>query len=95
MPTPRWRQTQPISAFAEKAAALVHGFPGWTNDQLRAIKVPVLVLIGDTDFILVPNAAEAAELLPHGQLAVLPGTTHIDVTRSELVPAVVKAFFRP
>ncbi len=62
-----------FEAFAEKTGAMVHGFEGWTDDQLRAIDAPVLVLIGDTDFILVPNAAEAAELLPHGQLAVLPG----------------------
>jgi pimeloyl-ACP methyl ester carboxylesterase len=74
--------------------ALVHGFGGWSDDQLRGIEVPVLVLIGDTDFILVPKAAEAAELLPHGQLAALPGTTHIDMTRSELVPAMVETFRR-
>jgi pimeloyl-ACP methyl ester carboxylesterase len=84
-----------FDAFAEKTAALVHGFGGWSDDQIRDIEVPVLVLIGDTDFILVPNAVEAAELLPHGQLAVLPGTTHIDMTTSELVPAVVEAFLRP
>ncbi len=51
-----------------------------------------MVLIGDSDFILVPNALEAAESLPQGQLAVLPGTTHIDMTRSELIAAVVEAF---
>jgi pimeloyl-ACP methyl ester carboxylesterase len=71
---------------------LVHGFEGWTEEQLRDIEVPVLVLIGDTDFILVPDAAEAAELLPQGQLAVLPRTTHMDMTRSELVAPVVEAF---
>ncbi len=48
----------------------------------------------DTDFILVPDAAEAVELLPHGQLAVLPGTKHMDMTRSELVAPVVEAFPR-
>ncbi len=83
-----------FEAFAEKTVSLVHGFAGWTDDQLRAIDVPVLVLIGDTDFILVPNAAETAELLPRGQLAVLPGTTHIGLTRSELVPAVVEWFLQ-
>ena len=61
---------------------------------MRGIEAPVLVLIGDTDFILVPDAAHAAELLSYGQLAVLPGTTHMDMTRSELVPAVVEAFLR-
>jgi len=52
------------------------------------------VMIGDTDFILVPNAAEAAELMPQGQLAVLPGTTHMDMTRSELIAPVVEAFLK-
>ncbi len=83
-----------FEAFAEKTVAMVHGCDGWTDDQLRGIEAPVLVLIGDTDFILVPDAAEAAELMPHGQLAVLPGTTHMDMTRSELVAAVVEAFLR-
>ena len=81
-----------FDAFAQKTAGLVHGFGGWTSDQIAGIDVPVLVLIGDTDFILVPNAAEAADLLPSGQLAVLPGTTHIGISRSELVPAVVETF---
>ena len=83
-----------FDAFAGKTAALVHEFGGWSDGQIRGIDVPVLVLIGDTDFILVPNAVEAAALLPRGQLAVLPGTTHIDLTRSELVPAVVETFLR-
>lgn len=83
-----------FDSFAPKVAALVQGFAGWTDAQIRAIEVPVLVLIGDTDFILVPNAAEAADLLPRGQLAVLPGTTHVDLTRSELVAPVVESFLR-
>jgi pimeloyl-ACP methyl ester carboxylesterase len=81
-----------FGAFVEKTAALVHGFRGWTDDQVGAIEVPVLVLIGDTDFILVPDAVSTVELLPYGQLAVLPGTTHMDLTRSELVVPVVEAF---
>lgn len=83
-----------FQALVDKTAALVQGFGGWTDDQLRGIEAPVLVLIGDTDFILVPNAAKAAELLPSGQLAVLPGTTHVDMTRSDLVAPVVEAFLR-
>jgi hypothetical protein len=50
---------------------------GWTDDQLRNVQLPVLILVGDTDFIHVENAAEAVRLLPQGQLAVLPGTTHM------------------
>lgn len=81
-----------FDVFAEKAVAMVHDFPGWADNELRAIQVPVLVLIGDTDFILVPNAAETAQLIPGGQLAVLPGTTHMDLTQSELIGPVVGAF---
>lgn len=81
-----------FDASMQKTAGLVHEFGGWTSDQIAGIHVPVLVLIGDRDFILVPNAAEAADLLPYGQLAVLPGTTHMGMSRTELVPAVVESF---
>lgn len=62
-----------FEAFAEKVVGLAHGFGGWTDDPVRGIETAVLVLIGDTDFILVPDAVEAVSLLPKGQLAVLPG----------------------
>jgi pimeloyl-ACP methyl ester carboxylesterase len=81
-----------FEAFAARTVAMVHGSGGVTDDQLRGIEAPVLVLVGDTDFVLVPDAAEAAQLLPHGQLAVLPGTTHMGMTRSTLVAPVVEAF---
>ena len=77
-----------------KTAALVHDFAGWSDDQARSITAPVLVLIGDTDFILVPDAAESAELLPGGQLAVLAATTHLGLTRHGLVPSIVETFLR-
>ena len=73
---------------------MVHGFGGWADDQLRAIDLPVLVMIGDTDFILIPAAAEAAELMPRGQLAVLPATTHMHMTRSELIAPIVEEFLK-
>lgn len=81
-----------FEAFAQRTSGMVRDCTGWSDDQLRAVEVPVLIVIGDTDFILVPNAAEAAELLPRSQLAVLPGTTHIGVTRSELLVPVLEGF---
>ena len=57
-------------------------YVGWTADDLRAMQTPTLVLVGDNDFIRVSAAVEAVELRPHGQLAVLAGTTHMDMTRS-------------
>jgi pimeloyl-ACP methyl ester carboxylesterase len=69
-------------------------YVGWRADDLRRVETPTLVVVGDKDFIPVSHALEAAELLPHGQLAVLPGTTHMDMTRSpERVLAMVVPFF--
>jgi pimeloyl-ACP methyl ester carboxylesterase len=81
-----------FDAVAEKTVGLVHSFAGWTDDDLRAIDLPVLILIGDTDFIHVEDAAEAARLLPQGQLAVLPGTTHMGISRSTLLAPIVETF---
>ena len=57
-------------------------YVGWTADDLRGVQTPTLVLVGDNDFVRVCDALAASELLPHGQLGVLPGTTHMDMTRS-------------
>jgi pimeloyl-ACP methyl ester carboxylesterase len=59
---------------------MVHEFPGWT-DELRSLQVPALLIFGDRDFSPLPDVVEIFELLPDAQLAVLPGTTHVGVTR--------------
>ena len=66
--------------FAAKTSTMVHEFPGWT-DELRSLQVPTLLIFGDRDFSLLPDVVEMFELLPNAQLAVLPGTTHVGVTR--------------
>jgi pimeloyl-ACP methyl ester carboxylesterase len=81
-----------FDTMAQRTSGLVQSFTGWTDDQLRGVDLPVLVLIGDTDFIHVENAAEAVRLLPQGQLAVLPGTTHMGITRSTLLAPVIEEF---
>jgi pimeloyl-ACP methyl ester carboxylesterase len=52
---------------------------GWTQAQLRAVRAPVLLVIGDNDFVRIEHAAEMARLIPGAQLAVLPGTTHMSI----------------
>jgi pimeloyl-ACP methyl ester carboxylesterase len=72
-----------FDALAEKVSTMVNEhFVGWTADELRAVQSPMLVLVGDNDFLRVSDALEAVELVPDGQLAVLPGTTHMGMTRS-------------
>ena len=77
--------------FAVKLETLVHEFRGWT-DELRSLRVPTLLIFGDRDFSPLPDAVEMFELLPNAQLAVLPGTTHVGVTRR---PGQVLALITP
>ncbi len=75
-----------------RAGGIVSAVEGWPADALRAIRSPVLTLIGDRDFVSVEHA-EMLKLIPGAQLAVLPGTTHIEVTRRpEQVLALVRPF---
>jgi pimeloyl-ACP methyl ester carboxylesterase len=78
--------------FAAKTEALVHEFPGWTG-ELRSLRLPTLLIFGDRDFSPLPDVVEMFELLPDAQLAVLPGTTHVGVTRRpEQVLALITPF---
>ncbi|WP_244409584.1 alpha/beta fold hydrolase [Streptomyces albofaciens] len=82
-----------FQAFAEKLRPTVHGFEGWPAETLAAIEAPVLLLVGDTDFVRLEHAVEMHGLIPGSQLGVLPGTTHRDLPRrADLVVPMVKAF---
>jgi pimeloyl-ACP methyl ester carboxylesterase len=67
--------------FAARVTAMVHEVPGWTPDELSSLRAPVLLVFGDRDFWPLADVAELYGLLPDARLAVLPGTTHMDVTR--------------
>jgi predicted dithiol-disulfide oxidoreductase (DUF899 family)/alpha-beta hydrolase superfamily lysophospholipase len=62
-----------------KMSELIAGDWGWSQTELQKIHVPVLILIGDRDFILPQHAVEMASTIPHAQLAILPGTTHMNI----------------
>jgi pimeloyl-ACP methyl ester carboxylesterase len=66
---------------------------GWSDEQLAAITAPVLLVLGDRDFTTVEHGALMLELIPGSSLAVLPATTHMEVTRrSELLLPMLAAF---
>jgi pimeloyl-ACP methyl ester carboxylesterase len=51
---------------------------GYTADHLRAVTVPMLLLVGDRDpFCTVEEGAALYRALPTGELAVLPNTDHL------------------
>ena len=66
---------------------------GWSDEQLGGITAPVLVVIGDRDFMTIEHGGLMLELIPGSQLAVLPGTTHMEVTRRvDLLVPLVRRF---
>lgn len=78
-----YRRTAPDPTAFErvltKTNLMLSTWTGWTPDQLRAVKTPTLLAIGDNDFVRIDHAAEMARLIPGAQLAVLPDTTHLNI----------------
>ncbi|MDT7599592.1 MAG: hypothetical protein QOK26_1669 [Pseudonocardiales bacterium] len=78
-----------FEAFLERLQPTVVGFRGWSDEQLRALTAPTLLVIGDRDFVRVEHAAAIHDLIPNAHLAVLPNCTHMDLMRrADLLPAV-------
>lgn len=69
-----------FEAFAAKASALPERLD-WSAEDLGSVKSPVLIIIGDLDFVRVEHAAQMRELIPDARLAVLPDTTHMGLIR--------------
>ncbi|MNR20591.1 Alpha/beta hydrolase family protein [compost metagenome] len=64
----------------DKAAQRVRDFKDIPADAIGSIAAPTLVVVGDADVIRPEHAVEMFRFLPHAQLAVLPGTDHMQVT---------------
>lgn len=80
-----------MDAAMAKLHALLTSDWGFSKQELAAIDVPVLLVIGDRDFVLPAAAVEMAETIPDAQLAVLPGTTHMDTRlRGEWLTSMIK-----
>jgi len=79
-------------------------FEGWSDEKIRSIDKPVLLIIGDSDIVRPEHAVELFRLvgggvegttagLPRSQLAVLPGTTHLSlVERADWLVSMISAF---
>ncbi|WII70855.1 alpha/beta hydrolase [Bdellovibrio sp. 22V] len=52
----------------------MQNFKDIPEKEIKSISSPTLVIIGDKDAITVEHAARMSRTLPHGRLAVLPGT---------------------
>jgi pimeloyl-ACP methyl ester carboxylesterase len=64
----------------------------WT-DQLKRITAPTLVIVGDDDYIAVGHAEEFSRGVSNGQLAVVPGASHLlPMEKPDLFNELVLAF---
>jgi pimeloyl-ACP methyl ester carboxylesterase len=68
-------------AILAKLNTMLATWPGWTEAELRTIRAPALIAIGDNDYVRIEHAAEMARLIPDARLAVLPGTTHLGIVK--------------
>lgn len=67
--------------FLAKMSANAADLKGWSDDQLAGITAPLLLIQGDRDFTTNEHGALMQRLIPGSQLAILPNTTHMQVTR--------------
>ena len=98
-----------FSRLFEKKTAMDREIRDIPAENLRAMKAPTLVIIGDSDLVRPEHAVEMFRLLgggvfgdtpaglPDSQLAILPGTSHVSlVSRTEfLIPMITSFLDKP
>ena len=66
---------------------------GFSGEQLASIKAPVLIVVGDQDFVRIEHAAETFKRIPNAELAVIPDASHFVLfSEPDRVIPVVKYF---
>lgn len=79
--------------FAIKWRDFYMSAPDWSTSQLASIRAHVLVMIGDSEGVLLEHAEEMRRAIPNARLAVLPGTGHFTVVqRPEWVVSILEDF---
>ena len=68
-----------LQSFHDKSVKRMLDFKDWPPEVLKAIDAPVLLIVGDHDVVRPEHMVEMMRLIPHAQLAVLPGTDHMQL----------------
>ena len=70
----------------KKLDGLMERYPNVTPDQLKAIRVPVLIVVGDHDAISLDQTITLFGCLPHAELFIVPEATHfVPVERPDVI----------
>ena len=89
----------------EKKSQMDRQIKDFSEEAIRGIKAPTLLIIGDSDLIRPEHAVEMFRLLgggvfgdtpaglPNSQLAILPGTSHVSIVdRADWIVSMVNEF---
>jgi pimeloyl-ACP methyl ester carboxylesterase len=77
-----------------KIKALGRNFKGFTDEEVKSIKAPTLIMQGDRDGVKPEHAVALMRLIPNSQLAIFPGGDHfILYTRADKVVDAFMTFF--
>jgi pimeloyl-ACP methyl ester carboxylesterase len=79
-----------LESFFYKCRNRMRDFKDVPDGAIQAIAAPTLVLGSDRDVMLPEGAVALFRLLPHAQLAILPGVSHMEITTKTnvLVPII-------
>ena len=91
-----------LQVMHDKDAARMVNFKDIPDEQIKAVKVPTLIIIGDHDVITPEHALEQNRLLEHSSLAIIPGghgdyigevtTLKPDFRESDLAVSLIEKF---
>jgi pimeloyl-ACP methyl ester carboxylesterase len=94
--------TNRLQVMHDRDAKRMVNFKDISDDQIRSIKVPVLIIIGDKDVILPEHALELHRQVANSELAIIPGghgeyigeitTAKADFKENDLVIAMIEKF---
>src|SRR5580704_17557625 len=70
---------------------------GFSREELASIKAPVLIAVGDHDFVRLEHAVETFKLIPNAELAVIPDAGHYALfsEQERLIPVVENFLQKP
>ena len=70
---------------------------GFSPEALASIAAPVLIILGDRDFVRVEHAIETMKLIPHAELAVVPDAGHFALSseHEKVIPIVQHFLEKP
>jgi pimeloyl-ACP methyl ester carboxylesterase len=67
---------------------------GFSREELASIEAPVLIVLGDRDFVRIEHAVDTLRIIPNGELAVIADAGHFALfSEQERVMPVVQHFF--